>query len=251
MAFSYETRQDAVDAGALLEIAEALICRDHDSGLWGWMDGAASSADAGKAHEADPADRVAQPGDVVLQVSGPMLPAMARLEAERLARKLGLTIIIRDAITMTEVGRAVRGAKGAAGGGGGSIVRDERGLTEKQGIILDLVSRLDGATSKELTAGGATDAKSVNWEYQMNCITRATKGLWVMAEPKARMELNAKGRYVATTAYRMEEMDEAFRAAALYDVECHMVARKQLDKVHAPKPAEVANDDGAHKLAAD
>lgn len=255
MAFTYESRTDAIDAAALLNYPEAAVSRD-ETGKWGFPDvdedaGAPSGADDTTAESndatetSDSADRVAESGDIILQVGGPMLPALARIEAERLAKKLGLTIILRDAATMSEVGRAKKSAKGSGSGNVSSIVRDERGLTEKQGIILDMMARLDGATAHELIEAGATEGKAVNWEYQQNCVTRATKGQWMMDTPKPRMELNAKGRYVATTAYRMVEVEPEYRAGVLYDVECHMVARKQLKAVVAPQPAEV------FKMAAD
>ncbi len=270
MAFSYESRAEAIEAGALIGIAEALISRDHESGEWGWADASAESGandgDEGEgegngegesgAGEADAADRVAEAGDVVLQVGGPMLPALARIEAERLAKRLGLTIIILDATTKVEVSRVTKSAaKGAKSGGGASIIRDERGLTEKQGIILDLVSRREGATNSDLVAGGATDGKSVAWEYQMACITRATKGAWVKDIPNPRMELNAKGKFVSTLGFRMREVPAAERAAVLYQTEVEMVAKKQLKAVMAPKPvapvAPESSDDEGYKMAAD
>jgi hypothetical protein len=45
----------------------------------------------------------AQPGDLFLQVGGPMLSAAARLRAAYLAKQLGMTIITRDAVTLAVV----------------------------------------------------------------------------------------------------------------------------------------------------
>ena len=300
MAWTYESRDDAGDAAAIVGLPTAAVSRDHETGLWGFPDiddaddtssevevvaeseveimddeaddepakpGTALVVIGGtdmvtkveqKADEPPVFRPTAEDGDAYVVIEGFVTPAMGKLKVAVLAKKLGLTLVLRDAATGAEIARAsgVKGSRGAKSGEGSSIVRDERGLTEKQAILLDMASRLDGATTREICAAlvaaeiGASEGeqfdeafalelkKAFNFEYLSNCITRATKGAYVTDVPKARMEMNNKGRYAAATAHRMREVSECDRAATLYATEVHMVARKQLAKVMAPKPVQ-------------
>lgn len=257
MAYTYESKTEALEAAEQAGVPTSMVARDHESGLYGWTDdndeptqesqGGAlvvvqqGAADAGSA---DNTDAKPQPGDVRLMIGEPITEARAKGLIEQLAKKLGFTIVAVDATTGEERFRYTKAeAKSAGGKAGSSIIRDERGLTQSQAAALDLMLRPEGATNKELLAAGASEGKAVNWEYMQHCITRASKGRFGKTTFVPRAEGNG-----VTKGFRMVEIPESERAQVLYDVEVHMVARKQLKAVVAPKPQ--AHDEHV-KLAAD
>lgn len=107
------------------------------------------------------APRLAAPGDLVLMAGGPAPPARAQLDAQAFAKKLGVTITLRDAMTM-EVVKVIeprtRSAKGEKEPG------RVGGPSDLQRKLIDLCTRTDpvGATSQELLAAGAGGAAKKN-----------------------------------------------------------------------------------------
>lgn len=237
MAFIFESKDDA--GTALQETDPALVPdgtfveRDHESGLWGWKDIGAD--DTASEPAIDPADLPAKEGDVVLQLGGPVtLDAETREALAKIARKCGMTLIVRDAFSFVENER-IKGGTKSAKVAGSAIERDERGLTHQQAIMVDLMLREEGATNAELMAAGASTATtSINWLYQTHQVTKATKGRYARAMSILR---EIDGREVK--GFRIREVPEEGRAAVLAAAIADLESKGQGAK---RKPKDAAND---------
>jgi hypothetical protein len=84
----------------------------------------------------DEALREAQPGDLILQINGPMLAAAAKLRAMTFAKQLGVTVTLRDATTLEIIGE-VKASKRGRGG-------------DPTDLVIELCSRMGGATLAEI-----------------------------------------------------------------------------------------------------
>lgn len=271
----FESRAEAEEHADMLGVDLDAISRNHDSGTWSFVseepdDDESVEHDAqpgtalvpfsgsslvtldGKAEEqgSEPQREVvsvSHPDAVWMRIASPMLRGQAQLELQKLANRLGEAMEIVNAAGEV-LAHVTPKAKRASSGEGRD--RDERGLTAKQAIILDLVRREDGATNAELMKAGASDGKSISWEYQMACITYATQGQYKKDRPTLRWVVE-NGREKDVKAFRMMEVPEADRARVWYENDVAMFNKKQIKKVRVQKPVVPANSDQQMADAAD
>jgi hypothetical protein len=102
-----------------------------------------------------PVEQTAQPGELILQINGPMLPAAAKLRAVHFAKQLGLEITLRDASTMAVV--EVVKAAATRGKGGRSNAND---------LIIEMCMRPEGATVTELRKAASERGASISGDVK-------------------------------------------------------------------------------------
>jgi hypothetical protein len=100
-------------------------------------------------------EQTAQPGELILQINGPMLPAAAKLRAVHFAKQLGLEITLRDASTMAVV--EVVKAAATRGKGGRSNAND---------LIIEMCMRPEGATVTELRKAASERGASISGDVK-------------------------------------------------------------------------------------
>jgi hypothetical protein len=105
--------------------------------------------------QAEVVEQAAQPGELILQINGPMLPAAAKLRAVHFAKQLGLEITLRDASTMAVV--EVVKAAATRGKGGRSNAND---------LIIEMCMRPEGATVTELRKAASERGASISGDVK-------------------------------------------------------------------------------------
>jgi hypothetical protein len=266
MAHTYESRDEAIESAEMLDIDQATVGRDHETGLWGWSDesefgeclegqvvgepiaetstalvtmGQAAMASTSLATVSVPAPAFTPREGKIYSV---ILDGLTYADAVALGVKIARRHKINPAIAAEPyysnaqvIDHTMLPAEPVRTGG--TRERDERGLTLMQAAALDLMLRPIGATVKELKAAGATTAKMPSVQYIMDTLTMATGARWTKYDPIARIE---GGK--ALLAFRMSEVPEIDRAKVEASVRASMDKKTQNPRKASKLATKLAAD---------